>query len=429
MKKIFFSLISILGFQTLLAQVNSSTPITILDVWTNDLVYDQVTDKLYVSIPSNNGSNGNSIGMINLQDYSLENTVYIGSEPNALAISDNGQFIYATLQGAPMVSQYIVDSQQMGIQFTVGDSNTVGPLYPYDIKVMPNHPNTVAVSRIAQSSSGFYGTAIFDSGVVRDINTSSVYPNNYSYIINFLNDSILYGYNNHSTGFDFNGAKIDSSGIYQFCNVGNIIQGFNISEMEIVDNRVYFDNGGVIDVSNNADPYLAGTFLEAGGRVAYDNSYNLVCFAMMEMWSEDVYFKRYSPDNFLLVDSLKIENVEGDILHLEYCGNGTYAFNTDAGKLVIINGGEPGTLSVASEKENKNVIINNPVTDWLSFKQHSDVMLSYLEIYNLQGQKVKGMSIQDLSKIDIRDLPSGTYFLKFYSDNNSYIPKRMVKIH
>ena len=427
MKKIFFSTISILGFQILLAQVNSSTPITILDVWTNDLVYDQVTDKLYASIPSNNGSNGNSLGIINLEDYILENTVYIGSEPNALAVSDDGQFIYATLKGAPMVSQYIVDAQQLGIQFTVGDSNFVGPLYPYDIEVMPNNPNTVAVSRIAQSSSGFYGTAIFDSGVIRDINTSSIYPNNYSYVINFLNDSVLYGYNNHSTGFDFNGAKIDSSGIYQFCNVGNIIQGFSMREMEIVDNRVYFDYGGVVDVSNNEDPYLAGTFLEAGGRVAYDDSYHLVCFAMNAMWSEDIYFKRYSPDNFLLVDSLKIENVIGEVLDLEYCGNGTYAFNTDEGKLVIINGGEPGTLSVSSEIEPEDVLINNPVADWLFLKQNEGTTLSQLEIYNLQGQKVKEISINGLYKVDIRDLPSGTYFLKFYSDNNEYIPKRMVK--
>ena len=64
-----------------------------LNLTTNDLVYDSVTDKIYASIPSANGSNGNSIGVINPNTYLLENTIFIGNEPTILAISDNGQYI------------------------------------------------------------------------------------------------------------------------------------------------------------------------------------------------------------------------------------------------------------------------------------------------------------------------------------------------
>ncbi len=89
----------ILGTSSLtFAQLQVNT----LNLTTNDLVYDLVTNKIYASIPSANGSNGNSIGVINPNTYLLENTIFIGSEPTVLAISDNGQYIYSGFSGSSM---------------------------------------------------------------------------------------------------------------------------------------------------------------------------------------------------------------------------------------------------------------------------------------------------------------------------------------
>ena len=81
--------------------------INTVNVTTNDLVYDNNTDRIYVSIPSSNGSNGNSIGVINPNDYTLENTIFIGSEPTVLAISDDGQFIYSGFSGSSTVRNIV----------------------------------------------------------------------------------------------------------------------------------------------------------------------------------------------------------------------------------------------------------------------------------------------------------------------------------
>ena len=86
-----------------------------LNLTTNDLVYDSVTNKIYASIPSANGSNGNSIGVINANTYLLENTIFIGSEPTILAISDNGQYIYSGFSGSSTVRRFDVASQTAGI--------------------------------------------------------------------------------------------------------------------------------------------------------------------------------------------------------------------------------------------------------------------------------------------------------------------------
>ena len=135
--------------------VFSQFDVEVLNIKTNDLVYDGITDRIYVTIPSSNGANGNSIGIINPNTQQLENTVFMGSEPTVMAISDDGQFIYTGFSGASTVRKFVVSTQEADIQFSLGSDNFSGPFYAYDICVMPSNPNTIAVSRIVKGSTGF----------------------------------------------------------------------------------------------------------------------------------------------------------------------------------------------------------------------------------------------------------------------------------
>lgn len=429
MKKIYLFLSLILSTNIVNAQLNNSTQVTILDIQTNDMVYDSITDRLYLSIKSTNGVNGNSIGVFNTQNNTLENTVFVGSEPGVLAISDDGQYIYTGLQGSPTVNQFIVGTQQVGIQFNLGSDNFSGPYFAYDIAVMPGNPEAVAVSRNVQGSSGFYGTAIFDSGIERTINTSSVFPYNDSYVIEFYNDSVMFGYNNHSTGYDLNTLKVDSVGVYEVSNIGNLVQGFNINNMEVVGDRIFFGYGAVVNITDVNNPLLQGTFFEVYGPVTYDDNYNLVCFVSKEYWDDDVYFKRYNPDNYILVDSIKINGLEGgDILSVEHCGDGKYAFNTSEGKLVIINAGDPNYVSIEENLEPSSIQINqNPVTNILSYTLLDNIKLTELDIYNLEGQLVENIELNDGLKVSINILTKGAYLLRFNTNEGESIVKRIVK--
>ncbi len=427
MKKIFLFLSVIFSADIVNAQLNNSTPVTILDIKTNDLVYDSISDRLYLSIKSTNGINGNSIGVFNTQNNTLENTVFIGSEPGVLAISDDGQYIYTGLQGSPTVNQFIVGSQQAGIQFNLGSDNFSGPYFAYDIAVMPGNPETVAVSRNVQGSSGFYGTAIFDSGIERDINTASVYPDNDSYVIEFYNDSVMFGYNNHSTGYDLNTLNIDSTGVYEVSNIGSLVQGFSINNMEVVGDRIFFGYGAVVNVSDVNNPLLQGTFAEASGPVTYDDNYNLVCFVSKDYWEDEAYFKRYNPDNYILVDSIRINNLEGEILSVEHCGNGKYAFNTNEGKLVIVNAGAPNSISIKENLEPSIQINQNPVTNTLSYTLLDNIKLTELEIYNLEGRLVKNINLNNSLTVSVNTLSKGTYILRFTTNKGERIVKTIVK--
>ena len=66
----------------------------------NDLVYSQSTQRLYASVPSSQGSTGNSVAEIDPVAASITSQVFVGSEPAQLALADDNQTLYVGLSGA-----------------------------------------------------------------------------------------------------------------------------------------------------------------------------------------------------------------------------------------------------------------------------------------------------------------------------------------
>ena len=82
----------------------------------NDLVYSSSTGKLYASVPSTAGSNGNSIATIDPSTGIVSNATFIGSEPTKLALSDDGHSLYASLNGAGAIRRFDVLTNTPGLQ-------------------------------------------------------------------------------------------------------------------------------------------------------------------------------------------------------------------------------------------------------------------------------------------------------------------------
>src|SRR5205807_3627817 len=168
---------------------------------TKDLVYDPVGQRIYASLPGS-APNGNSLVQIEPVAGTVGTPVPMGSEPGKLAISDNSQYIYASLDGAAAVRRFDIASQTAGLQFTLGSDPTYGNFFVDDMEVMPGQPTTVAVARKRQ---GFtpraMGVAIYDNGAVR-LNTTATLTAN---VIEFGSSAnTLYGYVNESSPPPFN---------------------------------------------------------------------------------------------------------------------------------------------------------------------------------------------------------------------------------
>ena len=402
----------------------SQLQISTLDIHTNDLVYDSNTNRIYVSIPSSNGSNGNSIGIINPATSELEKTIFIGSEPTVLAISDNVEYIYSGFSGASLIRRFVVATQTSGLQFSLGTDSSSGSYYAEDIEVMPNNPTTIAVSRKNITASPRHeGVAIYDNDQLRSITTPDHSGSNK---IEFDSQNSLIGYNNETSEFGIRKHAINNSGVTTTSITQSVLSGFGVdfiyqgsnnSNQKSNTSRIYSDNGKVIDTSNT--PFVIGSFSNINGPVAYDTQNDLVCFANYE--SGVINFKRFNPNTFLLFDSLTVSQTTEEANSLITCGNNCYAFNTNDNKVVII---KDASLGITSANVNKNISISpNPVIDYITIKNSE--LLNEISILDTSGRLVFN-KFNSLNKIYLGNLSSGIYFVKSKYINNTISTKKII---
>src|SRR5687767_1147826 len=82
----------------------STMQISSIPLLANDLVYDPVSQRIYASVSSDAGAEyGNTVTVINPLTRKIEDSVFVGSEPNRLAVTDDGQSLYVGLDGAGAV--------------------------------------------------------------------------------------------------------------------------------------------------------------------------------------------------------------------------------------------------------------------------------------------------------------------------------------
>lgn len=387
-----------------------------LDLASNDIVYDKNTNKLYTSLSSANGSNGNSIGIINLETYKLEKTVFIGSEPTVLAISDNGQYMYTGFDGASIVRRFDVATQTAGLQFSLGADSFLGAYYVEDIEVMPGKPNTIAISRRYKSVTPRHGgVAIYDDNIIRSTTTPGHSGSN---IIEFTSANSLIGYNNESTEYGIRRLSVNNAGVTNVSETGNVLSGFGLN-FSYFNNRMYSYNGKVIDITY--EPYVLGEFSNANGPVVYDQSNDKACFASYD-GGGNITFKRYNAETFLLSDSFPISQAFGYAGSIVTCGEGCYAFNTSDSKVIIIKDTSLG-LSTVTSKVNIEVY-PNPTADYINIK--STTKTKRIELLDVNGRLIRNFET-NTEKIDLTNFEKGIYFIKIIDLNDNITTKKIIK--
>lgn len=391
-----------------------------LSLTTNDIVYDPTSNRIYATIPSANGSNGNSIGKINPDTYLLENTVFIGSEPKAMAISDDGQYIYTGFSGTSTVRRFNVLTQTAEIQFSLGTDLSTGPNYVEDIEVMPGQPNSIAVSRRNNGFSPRHeGVAIYDDGIARAATTQDHTGSNK---IEFKNSTTMFGYNNETTEFGLRRLSVNSGGVSEVSVSNNMPSSYNFS-LDFIYNsdKLYYTDGSVIDVSGS--PFLIGKFSNAQGPVVYDTYNNLVCFASYD-YSGNIVFKRFNPNTFLLHDSLAITEAFGKVESIILCGNGCYAFNSEDNNVVIIKNASLGLNTFAPKSLIS--IYPNPTFDYVKINSENDQKIIQAQIFDLNGRLLSNLYVTN-QMIDFKNFTKGMYILKLIDENNSIHFEKVIK--
>jgi hypothetical protein len=120
-----------------------------------DVVWDPQTNLLYVSKPSTSGGNADTVMAFSPLQLSDAGAVWVyqfpvNSNPDRLALSPDGKYLYVGLDGAGLVQQLVlggVTPPTAGNTVSIGSDPASGPYYAMDLQISPLDFNTIAVAR------------------------------------------------------------------------------------------------------------------------------------------------------------------------------------------------------------------------------------------------------------------------------------------
>jgi sugar lactone lactonase YvrE len=305
--------------------------VTQVPLTVNDITYSPVTKKLYASVPSSVGANGNSITTIDPATATIGSSVFIGSEPSKMAMSDDGQTLYASLDGAYAIRRFNVATQTPDQQFSFGQDTFNGRYRINDLAVAPGNPNLLAVVRYYPGTSPpEAGVAVFDNGVQR-AKTGPGHVEGSDFIAFSASASKLYG---GGYTYGLRTMTIDSTGV-----TVNSKTSFDVGARIKFDNGLVFSSSG--QVINPDTQTLLGTFAGASSP-AYqsafvpDSTAGRAYYVVRDTSNNTLSLKAFDIKTFLPAGSLALTGISGDPVSLVRWGANGLALTTSANKLYLI---------------------------------------------------------------------------------------------
>jgi len=232
---------------------SASLPLTTYAVVSLDVdhfSYDPFTGKLYATVPSTATQvKGNSLVAIDPASGSLGTPLNIGSEPNHVAESSDGNYLYIGLDGSKSLTRVDLTSMTQGPVYPISIPGFIPSLGPVqvaarDLAVVPGNDNLLAID-----TGSFSGVGLFDiSGSTATLRSHLTGPYLGSSLA-FANPSTLYTYDSDTSGAEFYRWTVTSTGLTLNDNTGYTLNGIGgfVGSYKVANGIVYGFGGGVAD--------------------------------------------------------------------------------------------------------------------------------------------------------------------------------------
>jgi hypothetical protein len=259
----------------------SPVGLTVVNVVANDLAWDPVNQVIYLSLPSTDSPNGNSVQVLNPVTGVLGSSIFAGSEPNLLSVSPNSKYLYVSQNGASTVEVLTLPNLSNYQTIDLGSSGMIyGAYYAMDLQAAPNSDTSVAVVRGTPGTTPEEqgGVVIYDDGAaLPDVLCGFGETGCTPLSIGDLFDSIqwnsagteMFAANNEDTAFDFYSIQVTSSGFGAVTDDPGLLNSFYSKiHYDSPTGYVYDDSGLVVNPNNGS---IAGTFAASGPMVPDGN--------------------------------------------------------------------------------------------------------------------------------------------------------------
>jgi hypothetical protein len=231
----------------------------------NSIVLNPVSGLLYVTVPSSAGAPyGNSVVSVDPETGNLGTPIPVGSEPNHIAVTDDGLYLWVGLDGASAVRRVDLTAGTAGLQFSIGGNNTGWYANPATVQAIAALPGSDTAVIVGTNGTGFSGTSntivIYDSGVARGTTVTNFVPA--ALQVNGATGEVYAAASNSYAVFTYSAAGLTQKGTT--ATNGNY-STYGIDDLQVAGGRTYTDVGTVYDAEAGA---LLGTFYVTGSTVA-----------------------------------------------------------------------------------------------------------------------------------------------------------------
>ncbi len=276
--------------------------------------YDGKRDKIYATVNSLDTAQGNRLVQINPHTGAIENSVFIGSNPNVMALTKDTNYVYVGCDGVSLVKRVNLSTFTVDRSINLGTS-TFGAMIAGDLATSYQSPDMVIVVRKNPGISPSFANVVAYKGTTLlpgQITNTQASCN----VIQSANDTTLvYGYQNESSDGQFVVMKADTvAGMTFVSTTHNMYMGTRI---KLENNLVYSDAGKITDPTGSV-PAFAGTFsgLGMGSAVAPDAAHNHIYFAAPEFTGSasgnDLLIRRYNLQTQTFIDETDIPAIPAD---------------------------------------------------------------------------------------------------------------------
>lgn len=305
----------------------------------NDLQWDNARNTLYISQPGTSTKRPDTveaidpISLVVLWTYSPGT----GSEPDHLALSADGKYLYVGLDGKGTVERLALGNQTAtpDISIPLGSDSNLGAYYAMDIEADPVQSTTIAVARGIPPSVSIVqavgGVAIYDNATQRP---NVITPTTQAGDV--LLDTIqwspdgtqIYAANNENFEGDFYQLGVSANGVSLVSDHPNFFPVPNLRiHLDPTTKLLYGDDGLVVDPATATQK---GNFVSSGIMVP-DASVGNAYFVGQS--AADVQTVAYEVESFNLnsfspVAQLHLYQVEGVPQHVVRWGSNGLAFST-----------------------------------------------------------------------------------------------------
>ena len=234
-----------------------------LQVPASALIYEPVSKLLFAALSASASTNPNTVVSIDPSTGKVGAPIPVGHDPQVLAVSDDGQYLYVGLYGDHTIQRVNLKNLAVDRTFSLPDPS----LFVSQMGVVPGAPTNLVASLAVGGPAGI--AAFDDSGLINYIGND--FQNGYVQVNSFAfagSPPLVYSIPSFNGTNVFNVFSVDSSGIHKMSVPTGGSQGITATSLFSDGARIYTSSGQVWDPSTQTllhtyshAPYSAASVL------------------------------------------------------------------------------------------------------------------------------------------------------------------------